>query len=108
MSKPQGLVQPEGLGKLKKVIHLIGSRTRDLQACSIVRVYKSISLEGVTPTQKAGRFTVPTERFSDVTELESSAMRRRVYLYYAARSAEWHEGYHVLILKGFGRARSWP
>jgi hypothetical protein len=28
--KPQGLVWPEGLGELKKYIHRIGSRTRDL------------------------------------------------------------------------------
>jgi hypothetical protein len=36
LSKPQGLVWPEKLGKLKKFIHLIGSRIRDLLACSIV------------------------------------------------------------------------
>jgi hypothetical protein len=30
MCKPQGLVRPEGLDKLKKIIHLIQSRTRDL------------------------------------------------------------------------------
>jgi hypothetical protein len=36
LSKPQGLVPQEGLGKLKEFIHLIGSRTRDLPACSIV------------------------------------------------------------------------
>jgi hypothetical protein len=30
LSKPQGLERPEGLGKLKKFLHLIGSRTRDL------------------------------------------------------------------------------
>jgi hypothetical protein len=37
LSKPQGLVRPEGFGKLKKkVIHLIGSRNRDLAACDIV------------------------------------------------------------------------
>jgi hypothetical protein len=30
LSKHQGLVQPEGLDKLIKIIHLIGSRTRDL------------------------------------------------------------------------------
>jgi hypothetical protein len=30
MCKPKGLVRPEGLGKMKKFIHLIGSRTRDL------------------------------------------------------------------------------
>jgi hypothetical protein len=30
MSKSQGLVRLEGLGKLIKIIHLIGSRTRDL------------------------------------------------------------------------------
>jgi hypothetical protein len=29
MSKPQGLVQPEGLGKLIKIIHLIRSQTHD-------------------------------------------------------------------------------
>jgi hypothetical protein len=35
-SKPQDLVQMDGLGKLKKKKnHLIGSRTRDLPACSI-------------------------------------------------------------------------
>jgi hypothetical protein len=30
LSKPHGLVRLEVLGKLKKVIHLIGSRTHDL------------------------------------------------------------------------------
>jgi hypothetical protein len=37
LSEPQGLVWPEGLGRLKKFIHLMGSRTRDLPACSIMR-----------------------------------------------------------------------
>jgi hypothetical protein len=32
LSKPQGLLRPERLGELKKLIHLIRSRTRDLQA----------------------------------------------------------------------------
>jgi hypothetical protein len=36
LSKPQGLVRPEGLGKSKEFIHLVGSRTRDLPACSLV------------------------------------------------------------------------
>jgi hypothetical protein len=36
LSKHQGLEQPEGLGKLEKSFHLIGSQTRDLPACSIV------------------------------------------------------------------------
>jgi hypothetical protein len=36
LSESQGLVQSEGLGNLKKTIHLIGSRTRDRRACSIV------------------------------------------------------------------------
>jgi hypothetical protein len=36
LSKSQGLVWPEGLCKLKELIHFIGSRTRDLPACSIV------------------------------------------------------------------------
>jgi hypothetical protein len=35
LSKPQGLARPERLGKLLKTIHLIGSRTRDLQVCNI-------------------------------------------------------------------------
>jgi predicted CDP-diglyceride synthetase/phosphatidate cytidylyltransferase len=29
MSEPQGLVHPEGLGILKKFVHLIGFQTRD-------------------------------------------------------------------------------
>jgi hypothetical protein len=36
LSEPQGLMMPVGLRKLKKFIHLIGSRTRNLQTCSIV------------------------------------------------------------------------
>jgi hypothetical protein len=36
LSNPQGLVVPERLGELKKLIHLIVSRTRDLPASSIV------------------------------------------------------------------------
>jgi hypothetical protein len=35
LSKLQDVVHPEGLGKLKKCIHLIGSRIGDLPACSI-------------------------------------------------------------------------
>jgi hypothetical protein len=31
-------VRPEGLGKLIKIIHLIGSRTRDLSVCNIVHI----------------------------------------------------------------------
>jgi hypothetical protein len=36
LSKPQSLMQMEGLGKLIKISHLIGSQTHDLPACSIV------------------------------------------------------------------------
>jgi hypothetical protein len=36
LSKLQGLVQLEGLGKLKKYIHYIWSQIRGLPACSIV------------------------------------------------------------------------
>jgi hypothetical protein len=36
LSELQCLVQLEGLAKLKRIIHLIGSRTRNLPACSIV------------------------------------------------------------------------
>jgi hypothetical protein len=31
-ANPNGLLRPEGISKLKKFIHLIGSRTRDLPA----------------------------------------------------------------------------
>jgi hypothetical protein len=33
---PKAIVRLEGLGKLKKKIHLIGTRTRDLPACGTV------------------------------------------------------------------------
>jgi hypothetical protein len=33
---PSAILRLEGLGKLKKKIHLIGTRTRDLPACIIV------------------------------------------------------------------------
>jgi hypothetical protein len=36
LSKPQGLLRLEGLGKLKKFNDLIQSQTRDLPSCSIV------------------------------------------------------------------------
>jgi hypothetical protein len=36
LNKPQGLVQLEVLGNLREFIHLIGSRTRELPARSIV------------------------------------------------------------------------
>jgi hypothetical protein len=36
LRKPQGPVLLECLGELKKLIDIIGSRPRDLQACSIV------------------------------------------------------------------------
>jgi hypothetical protein len=36
VSKPQGLVRPEIMGKLIKIVHLIGSWTPSLLACSLV------------------------------------------------------------------------
>jgi hypothetical protein len=36
LSNPQGLVLPEGLGKLIKFSYLIGSQTRDLRARTII------------------------------------------------------------------------
>jgi hypothetical protein len=36
LSKPQGLVLPEALGKLIKIIQIIGSRTRDLPVYNII------------------------------------------------------------------------
>jgi hypothetical protein len=35
-SKLQDQMQPERLGKLKKIIHIIESRSRDLPSCMIV------------------------------------------------------------------------
>jgi hypothetical protein len=34
-------VRQEGLGKLKKFIHLIGYQTRDLPVCSFIHLLKS-------------------------------------------------------------------
>jgi hypothetical protein len=36
LSKPQGVMRLEGLGKFKKFVHLIGTRINDLPVCSIV------------------------------------------------------------------------
>jgi hypothetical protein len=36
LSEPHGLVRPEGLGKLKKFIDLIGSRIDELSVCNRV------------------------------------------------------------------------
>jgi hypothetical protein len=36
LNKPQGLLWLEGLGKLKKIVRLIGPQTDDLLACGIV------------------------------------------------------------------------
>jgi hypothetical protein len=36
MNKFWGIVRQEGLGKLKKFIHHIGSRTRNLPSCSAI------------------------------------------------------------------------
>jgi hypothetical protein len=36
---------PEGLGKLIKIIHLIGSRTRNLPVCNIVPLVTSRNVE---------------------------------------------------------------
>jgi hypothetical protein len=35
LSKPQAMVQLEGLGKLKQFSYLVGTRTRYLEACEI-------------------------------------------------------------------------
>jgi hypothetical protein len=35
LSKPQGLVRLERLGVMERIIHFIGSRTRDLLACNV-------------------------------------------------------------------------
>jgi hypothetical protein len=50
----RALVRSEGLGKLKTFIHLIGSRTLDLPACSVM----------LQPL----RYRVPQDRFLYVIE----------------------------------------
>jgi hypothetical protein len=49
--QPQSLVRPEGLGKLRKFVHLIGSPSRDIPACSIVpyplRYHVTLALSSV-------------------------------------------------------------
>jgi hypothetical protein len=45
LNEPQGLRHPEGLGKLKKFIHYIGSRTRDLSASSTVGIATAYGLD---------------------------------------------------------------
>jgi hypothetical protein len=35
-------VRPEGLGKMKKLIHLIGSRTRDLKSASVFLSFQQV------------------------------------------------------------------
>jgi hypothetical protein len=57
MSKLQGLMWPEGLGKLKKCLHLIWFRTRDLTACSSVPVIQctkswSLCLNAIFPSKR--------------------------------------------------------
>jgi hypothetical protein len=54
LSKPQALVRPEELGKSIKIIHLIGSRSRDLGACSIV----SLPLGYRVPLQMRMKYNV--------------------------------------------------
>jgi hypothetical protein len=36
LNKPLGLMRLEGLGKIKKILYLVESRTRDLSVCSIM------------------------------------------------------------------------
>jgi hypothetical protein len=73
-------VRPEGLGKLKELIHLIGYRTRDLPACSIMpqphkqnRSSRSGPYEGHVLGQRTDRQTdcVPGNNFPYFSELEN-------------------------------------
>jgi hypothetical protein len=74
-------VRPEGLGNFIKIIHLIGSRTRDLSVCNLAplplcyRVSQLINIifnnfyilryitdsNGLTSTREAARFAVAEE-----------------------------------------------
>jgi hypothetical protein len=42
---PRAIVWLEGLGKLKKINYLIGNRSRDLSACSIVAINYATALK---------------------------------------------------------------
>jgi hypothetical protein len=46
-------MRPEGLGNLIKIIHLIGSRTRDLQVSDYIHNIKIIE-EGTSPSLSEG------------------------------------------------------
>jgi hypothetical protein len=64
LRKPQGLVPLEGLRKLKKFIHLNGSRTRNLPACRIVP--QSLRYRVLPSPTTTAVFEV--ERLKEVTE----------------------------------------
>jgi hypothetical protein len=71
LSKPQGLVRPQGLGKFKKFIHLIASRTLD-------------HLAGNKEPQPL-RYRMLTELYSEIlmgrgSNLEDLEMRDRITL----------------------------
>jgi hypothetical protein len=77
LSKPQGLVGPEELGNLIKIIHLIGSRTRDLPVCNsalTTTLPRAPKLETSTqpkqtPWPLVRERTIPTERPPLVDEI---------------------------------------
>jgi hypothetical protein len=79
LSKPQGLVRPEGLGKFK--IHLFGYQTRDVPVCSLVpyplryRVPHSDSLDGWGPSN-----TFPRLRYFFCPEVGGETFLRNVDL----------------------------
>jgi hypothetical protein len=88
LSKPQGLVRPEGLGNLKKKIHLIRSRTRDLPACSIVPQTSYVTdPEYQYDLQQLLPMSSRTQR--RVSGVTSAAMVRSSFLGFHMRCKRW-------------------
>jgi hypothetical protein len=48
-------VRPEGLGELKKLIHLIGSRARDVPVCSSPSIIRNITTRRLGWAERMGR-----------------------------------------------------
>jgi hypothetical protein len=77
-------VQPEGLGNLIKIIHLIGSRTRDLQVCNRREYLKS--------------YNIPLSQLTDIWKYRSSGE-----VFYAGITLQTFKGQMNESVTEFGR-----
>jgi hypothetical protein len=80
-------VRLEGLGKLRKIIHLIGSRTHDLPACKIVPCKERMSLNSRCRDKVGKRWKYDTVRVhAEFCIVEMRLMRARRL---AGRDPSW-------------------